>query len=79
MVKSSCTRVTRQSISVVRVDVVPVRERMGIKAFKKEVAWAIANKQLWLVIITMLSSKRDLQPSTVTANQIPGHLVSTEN
>ena len=44
---------------------------------KEELAWAI-NKQLWLIINTMLSSTSDLQPSTAIANQLPGQLFSTQ-
>ena len=52
MVKSSCTRVTRQSASVIRVGVVYVNLRIS-RRLKEELSWAI-DKPLWLIINTML-------------------------
>ena len=37
-----------------------------------ELGWHI------IIIIIIITSKSDLQPSTPTANQLPGQLVSTE-
>ena len=52
VVKSSCTRVTRQSASVIRVGVAYVNISVS-KHLKEELSWAI-DKQLWLIINTML-------------------------
>ena len=51
VVKSSCSRVTRWSTSVIRVDVVYVNIHVS-RCLKEELAWAI-DKQLW-IINTML-------------------------
>ena len=52
MVKSSCTRVTRQSASVIRVGVAYVNVRVS-RCLKEELSWAI-DKRLWLIINTVL-------------------------
>ena len=75
MVKSSCTQVTRWSASVIRVGVAYMNVHVS-RHLKEELSWPI-DKQLWLIINTMLSSSGDLQPSTAIANQLPGQLVYT--
>ena len=52
VIKSSCTRVTRQTTSVIRVGVAYVNVCIS-RRLKEELARAI-DKQLWLIIYTML-------------------------
>ena len=52
MVKSSCTRVTRQSVSVIMVVVAYVNVFIS-RRLKEELSWAI-DKQLRLIINTIL-------------------------
>ena len=52
VIKSSCTRVTRRSASVTRVDVVYVNVCIS-RHLKGELAWVI-DKRLWLIINKML-------------------------
>ena len=52
MVKSSCTRVSRQSASVIRVGVVYVNIHIS-RQLKEELSWAI-DKQLQFILNTML-------------------------
>ena len=50
--KSSCTSVTRQSASVIKVGVAYVNVRVS-RCLKKELAWVI-DKWLWLISNKML-------------------------
>ena len=52
MVKSSCTQVTRECASVLRVGVAYVNVRILRRLKKEELSWAI-DKWLWLIINTM--------------------------
>ena len=52
MVKSSCTRVTRQSDSVIKVGVADVNARVS-RRLKEELSWVI-DKRLRLIVNTML-------------------------
>ena len=49
-----------------------IHEHTHIDVFKRRAGLGY-NKQLRLIINTMLSSTSDLQPSTAIANQLPGH------
>ena len=52
MVKSSCTQVTRWSVSIIRVGVAYVNIRV-LRHLKEELSWAI-DKRLRLIVNTVL-------------------------